>query len=347
MKLRTALKATIAGALVGSGVYHMVRRLRLARGEPRIHVLGYHRVVDRVVEDGPISPSLCVSTETFRRQMEQVKRDFIVLSLEDALAAIDGKLPLDRDACAITFDDGYRDVYTRAAPILQDLQIPATVFVPTGYVGTGKHFTHDRLFAALWQLGQGRVEGNPAPLVDSLIARLPARALEDLACELEQRAGRAPIVDEDSRVLDANQLLELGNLGWEIGAHTIDHVVLVHESTRQMNEQLLRPKMDLESWTGRPCRYFAYCNGFHSPSLVEALKQHGYEGAVTTFDRANQPGGDRFRVGRKVLWEAHARGLDGKWSPWISAANLHDLFGVLGFTRPVDGECKEVSCSAA
>jgi hypothetical protein len=38
------------------------------------------------------------------------------------------------------------------------------------------------------------------------------------------------------------------------------------------------------------------------------------------------------------LWEAHARGPNGAFSPALSAAHLHDLFGALGLTRPVDGE---------
>jgi peptidoglycan/xylan/chitin deacetylase (PgdA/CDA1 family) len=341
MKLRNVLKAATAGALVGTGLYHVVRRI----GRPRIHVVGYHRVVDRVIDDGPVSPSLCVSTETFRNQMRQVKRDFRVLSLEEAMAAICGDLELDRDACAVTFDDGYRDVYTRAAPILAELKIPAAVFVPSGYVGTRRHLTHDRLYAALWKLGKQRLDHSPAELVDALIARMPASALTELASDLEARAGGAPRLDDDARVLDRKELRALADAGWEIGAHTIEHVVVVHEPPERVEDELLLPKIDLESWTGRPCRYFAYCNGFHSPSVVKTLERLGYQGAVTTYDRPNRRGGDRFRVGRKVLWEGHARGLDGKWSPSVSAANLHDLFGALKLTRPVDGECEEVTCA--
>jgi peptidoglycan/xylan/chitin deacetylase (PgdA/CDA1 family) len=339
MKFRTAIKAVTAGALVGSGFYHVLRRL----GRPRIHVLGYHRIVESVREEGPVSPSLCISAESFHRQMEQVKREFKVLTLEEALAAIDGSLPLERDACAITFDDGYRDVYTRARPILAELKIPATVFVSTGMVGTEKRFTHDRLYAALWKLRPDL--GSPAELVDSLIARLPASDLDQMVNELEARAG-ATEIDKEARSLDPTEIRALADSGWEIGAHTIDHVVLVHEPNDRVTEQLVRPKLDLENWTGRACRYFAYCNGLHSPSLVKALQRAGYQGAVTTFDRPNRRGGDRFRVGRKVLWEGHTRGFSGRWSPSISAANLHDLFGELGLTRPVDGECQEVSCVA-
>jgi peptidoglycan/xylan/chitin deacetylase (PgdA/CDA1 family) len=346
MNFRTALKATVAGALVGTGVYHLVRQIRSARGGAHIHLYGYHRVVDHVVDDGPINPALCISATTFRSQMEQVRRQFRVLTFAEALSAIDGNLPLDRDACAITFDDGYADVYLRAAPILSDLGLPATLFVSSGYVGTSRRFTHDRLYAALWHLGRrrGHLRPNPSEVVDALIARLPGSELERVAEELEACAKMARPGGE-ARAVDRSELRSLAQSGWEIGAHTIDHVVLVHEPPARVEDQLLLPKIDLESWTEQPCRYFAYCNGYLSPSLVEALKRCGYEGAVTTHDRPNRRGGDRFRVNRKVLWEAHARGVAGKWSPWVSAANLHDLFGALGLTRPKGGECQEVACA--
>jgi peptidoglycan/xylan/chitin deacetylase (PgdA/CDA1 family) len=337
MNLRTVFKAAAAVALVGA--YQHIRRRRSARGQAQIHILGYHRVVDRVFEDRPILPSLCVSADTFRRQMEQVKRTFRVLSLADAVRAVTGELQLDRDACTITFDDGYRDLYLRAAPILADLAMPATVFVPTGFVGSQRHLTHDRLYAALWKLHRG----NLSHLVDALIARLPADELLRVTEALEVRGNGALRLDDGARVLDESELRALSAAGWEIGAHTIDHTVLTYESPERAAEQLWRPKADLESITGRPCRFFAWCNGYHSPPLVRALEQHGYRAAVTTCDHPNRRGEDRFRLGRKVLWEGHARGALGRWSPAISAANLHDLFGALGLTRPTDGEVRCVA----
>jgi peptidoglycan/xylan/chitin deacetylase (PgdA/CDA1 family) len=332
--IRAALKLGLAGTL--GAPHRLIRRLRA----PRVHVLAYHRVVDRVHDDGPVVPSLCISANIFRRQMEQARRQLEVLTLAEALAVLDGTRPLRRDACVITFDDGYRDVYTRAAPILAELRLPATLFVPSGFVGTKKRFLHDRLYSALWRLGAGIDRGR---VVDELIARHPAERLELIASEIERRAPAAPPLDDEQRALEPSELRALADAGWEIGAHTIDHRVLVHEPEERIEDHLLLPKIDLEGWTGRPCRYFAYCNGHHTPRLVRALRRCGYEGAVTTYDRPNRRGGDRFRIGRKVLWEGHARGPRGRWSAALSSAHLHDLFGALGLTRPVDGEAREVS----
>jgi peptidoglycan/xylan/chitin deacetylase (PgdA/CDA1 family) len=361
---RTARELTkvLIASVAGTRAFELYCRLRTAYAGPRVHVLGYHRVVDRVVLDGPVNPALCVSTSTLERQLRQVKRRFSVLSLHEAMRAICGTLPLERDACAITFDDGYRDLIERAQPVLASLGIPAAVFVPTGYSESGRLLTHDRLYAGLWRAAQRDVRlGGPAwrglsalaevaepalaargpgAAVEALIERAPSSELEAIADALEAQLG-APAIESlgaGARVLAPAEIRALADAGWEIGAHTVEHVVLTHEPRARRRDELRRCKRALEEWSGRPVRYFAYCNGYHSRSLVDDLRRAGFEGAVTTCDRPNRPPGDRMRVGRKVLWEGHARGLDGQFDEALSAAHVTDLFGTLGLTRPVDGE---------
>jgi peptidoglycan/xylan/chitin deacetylase (PgdA/CDA1 family) len=358
---REYLKAGMASAFTETGLIDLINRVRTFTAGPRVQVLGYHRVVDQIAWDRPVNPALCMTTESFRRQMTYVREHFTVLSLEDAMRAIDGQLYLERDAVAITFDDGYRDVYTHARPILRELGLPATVFIPTAFPVSGDYLPHDRLFAAFalalrdgidltdapvplplrdWvgqAMNAARADG-PAAGAELLIANLRARQLLGLADGIERLTGGTPALDAGARVMTPAEIHELANAGWEIGAHTIDHAVLAHEPGTFVDEQLIGPRDDIQRWTGRTPRYFAYCNGFYSRMVVDALRRAGYEGAVTTFDRPNQPGGDVFRVSRKSLWDGHTRGPDGHFSAAVMAAHLHDLFGDLGLTRPVDGE---------
>ncbi|MGZ3426729.1 MAG: polysaccharide deacetylase family protein, partial [Polyangia bacterium] len=277
--------------------------------------------------------------------------------------AVAGEISIPHDAAAVTFDDGYRDVLLRADPILRELAIPATVFIPTGFAqaaGSARILPHDRLYAGAWaarKSGRGFADvgdsetalllsgaervlatHGPAGVVEDLIGAAPAATLARIIDQLEAAFGPPPL-DEGARVLAPAEVRTLADRGWEIGGHTVGHVVLTHESPEEQRRQLVSSKAALESWSGQPCRYFAYCNGYHSPSLVRELRRAGYEGAVTTCDRPNpSTGGDPFRITRKVLWEAHARGPSGAFSPSLSAAHLHDTFGTLGLTTPVDGE---------
>jgi peptidoglycan/xylan/chitin deacetylase (PgdA/CDA1 family) len=99
----------------------------LARSrEPGLLILGYHRVgagMEREM-DLPLS--------VFAEQMRYLSAHREVVPLVDGVRRLG--FPLERDLVAITFDDGYREVYTHAWPVLRELGLPSTVFVATGFL---------------------------------------------------------------------------------------------------------------------------------------------------------------------------------------------------------------------
>lgn len=93
----------------------------------KIAVLCYHSVKNW---DYPHS----IPIEIFKWQMEYLRENFQVLSLDDTLDVIGGRLTLQRMGVLVTFDDGLEDNLTNAYPILKELDIPAVVFLATNYV---------------------------------------------------------------------------------------------------------------------------------------------------------------------------------------------------------------------
>jgi peptidoglycan/xylan/chitin deacetylase (PgdA/CDA1 family) len=103
---------------------------------PWVTVLLYHRVTDGARDD------LTVGIEQFDRQMALLRQHFEVVSLSDLLSW--QVVPrTSRPLACVTFDDGYLDNYSNAAPILMRHEIPAAFFVSTGIVGTDRRFPHD------------------------------------------------------------------------------------------------------------------------------------------------------------------------------------------------------------
>ncbi len=102
----------------------------------RICVLLYHRVSDRMRD------SVTVGVEQFEQQMAQVKRHCHVVGIEDVVANRVRRRRV-RPIVAITFDDGYRDNYECAAPILLRHELPAAFFVSTGLIESDRGFPHD------------------------------------------------------------------------------------------------------------------------------------------------------------------------------------------------------------
>jgi peptidoglycan/xylan/chitin deacetylase (PgdA/CDA1 family) len=109
------------------------RRLPRRRGRPADAgtIIAYHAIGSCAPADDP--DNLFLPTRIFEQQMDYLARKRTVVSLDDIVR---GTFPRNgKPAVAITFDDGSRSVLTEAGPCLQRLGFPATVFVPTKWIG--------------------------------------------------------------------------------------------------------------------------------------------------------------------------------------------------------------------
>ena len=107
-----------------------------------IPVLMYHRVCELTPQEAhsPLMRDLTVSPAAFEQQLRYLAvNDFTILTAEQVSAALHGHTPLPQKAVAITFDDGYRDNFTAAFPLLRKYQAPATIFLVTSVMGTQDH----------------------------------------------------------------------------------------------------------------------------------------------------------------------------------------------------------------
>ena len=91
-----------------------------------------------------------VESKDFYRQMDYLRKNYAVVSLEDILHFAEGLRDLKRKSVAITFDDGYSDNYLNAYPYFKKYGIPATIFVTTGYVGKEMSLDNKNLPTLSW-----------------------------------------------------------------------------------------------------------------------------------------------------------------------------------------------------
>jgi len=105
-----------------------------------VPVIMYHKINDRA----GIS-KLNVTPESFREQISFLKRhDYNVVELEKLAELVkENKIPYK--TIAITFDDGYKNNYTYAYPILKELGIPATIFISPALIGHEGYLTWDQV----------------------------------------------------------------------------------------------------------------------------------------------------------------------------------------------------------
>ena len=143
MSLRATMIRGVSGALFHCGLAGPIARgVGFGRVKHQVPILTLHRVND---EADPFMPSL--PTAVFAARMAHIARHYQVLTVEDLVERLaQGQVP--RNALVLTFDDGYRDNFTHAAPILRRLGLPATIFLVTGHIDTPQPLWFDRLALA-------------------------------------------------------------------------------------------------------------------------------------------------------------------------------------------------------
>ena len=343
-------RSTVLTACVQAGTERRLPRLSWRpRSSPRSLpsegvVLAYHRVAAL----DPDTHNLCITPERLHAHLRYLREHCSVMSLTDLyLASRAGCLP--PRAVAITFDDGYRDALTAAAPLLSAARLPGTFFVNTG--APGQEAWHDeveyvllgghRLPASL-QLGTsgGMFTASVAGAGDRLAALKAVHGLlfgasaEDrsrLLSALFAWAGLERSARPERRVLSNDEIRALAGVpGCEVGSHSVSHLALpMHAPDVQLRE-LRESKEALEALLDRPVTAFAYPFGEHDPALVEVVRATPYLIAVTVRTGIVSADADPMRLPRLEVPNASAEEL---------AALLDGLFASPVQTRslPADG----------
>jgi peptidoglycan/xylan/chitin deacetylase (PgdA/CDA1 family) len=242
-----------------------------------------------------------VDPERFAEHLEVIAGRFQPISLRDLAAAVDcGAIP--QQSVCVTFDDGYRDNLYVAKPLLERYEVPATVFVVSGYVDSGRDFWWDELErlcldgalprqisieledgafewsgsgAATQPMPSWRAWSRPRTERQELYILLYERLI--VFADRERRAALellASLIDTGRRDVLTSTAREIKRLGdadlVEIGAHTVTHPRLSFLPVGMQREEITGCKRQLEHLLERQIESFAYP---HSDYGGEAIAQ--------------------------------------------------------------------------
>jgi peptidoglycan/xylan/chitin deacetylase (PgdA/CDA1 family) len=324
MKASLLGKRALSSALHSSGF--LARRLKGAARDGLL-ILMYHRVVDGVVARGLGQDGMYVDVGTFEDHLRFLKRHFLVVPLAEGLDILEQESGATarggRPLCSITFDDGWRDVYVNAYPLLRSHEMAATVFLPTGFIGTRNWFWTDRLARLMNSRRQGKggrtvhtlsgfslptsglpgdTDGRGLHGIIEAMKRLPQEEIERILGALsEERV--VPPGPEERAFLTWEEVGEMYRSGIiRFGSHTESHRILTTLSDDEVAVELRRSKERLfaEEVVDPAFVPFAYPNGNHSDRIAAMVSEAGYRIAVTTGKGWNRtkPAFDPYRLKR-------------------------------------------------
>lgn len=295
--LEISKRALLSHALDITGCGRALRASRIWEG---VLILNYHRIGDATRSS--LDRNLWSATvEDFDYQVGLAARNFDVIGLddlEDALRRGRGRHVM------FTFDDGYRDNYESAFPILRDHGVPCTFFLTTGFLDSPQVPWWDEIAwmvrtSPLSSLDVNRWTLTPVPFDEprregairrllNVYKGLPGESTGDYLGFLAEalHTGRCPRAVSDELWMTWDMVREMRSHGMSFGGHTVTHPVLANQSAEQQDWEISECKRRLVEELGEPVFAFSYpVGGLSSFNTFTraSLAAHGFRLGFTYF----------------------------------------------------------------
>lgn len=294
-----------------------------SRVSESVVILNYHRVNNPTA----LENNLTVSIESFREQMQVLRDHFVptrLKDLEDEGPAFQKKNNNRKTRVVVTFDDGYADTFLNALPILEECNVPGTVFVTTNFIGTKKEFWWDELEELL----VSKVSESQMPSVLELVkdvvsvkkdlsrgelylnlaAAMKAKGepiISHVMSNLRIIANSEPVERDEHRAMTVEELRSLAkNPLIEIGAHTVSHPSLAGLDRQNQYQEMKQSKEWLEQTLGLKVNNIAYPFGQpqdFNHDTVSVAEELGFKLGLTTVSAVTFPKNNPYTLPRMFV----------------------------------------------
>lgn len=276
--------------------------------QPRPVILMYHRIASELADPW----RLCVTPEHLAQQLEVLRRTRLPLSLPEFTSRLQqGSLP--PEAVAVTFDDGYVDNLDEGQPLLAVADVPATIFMATGYLDRPGQVWSDELARLILtghspdcievmagdarirlDLGgsvpprlrwrpDGAMETRRAALVAlwAPLREMTVEAREPIIAGLRRQIALPGSSAPPGRIMTRPEALRLDSRLVTIGAHTVSHPFMPSLTAEACYREARESKEACEALTGSEVSLFAYPYGGFDEKVSRAVREAGFSFACS------------------------------------------------------------------
>jgi peptidoglycan/xylan/chitin deacetylase (PgdA/CDA1 family) len=286
----------------------VTRVLESVPGRPSLLILNYHRVGDPRLTPYDSGTFSCTADE-LDWQVNWLKQRYQIVNLHDALDIVHGRTTPSRTSVLITFDDGYRDNYLEAFPVLRRHGVSATFFLPTTFVGSHSLPWWDEIAYMVKLAPSTRLTltypepaeydlatGDRLAIVVAVLRVFKQAAAVDterFLDDLSKATGVARPGDHAERCfLNWEEAREMQAAGMCFGSHTHTHEILGRLPYEQQVQELRVSRQILEAELGVTIDTLAYPRGKRSSfseQTFAALRETNYNTAFSFYSGLNIP----------------------------------------------------------
>lgn len=267
-----------------------------------VAILRYHSVQENPDDcANTIGYDITHSAAQFDAHMKLIRERFVPITLDEITACSENGEPLPRRAVAVTFDDGYRDNFEIAAPILEKYGVKAAVYVSVGWIDSHVIPWFCRLRHGMFSTHEKAWDGGPGIGVKTLstehermqaflagcymCATLAGAEQEAFLKSMETQLKVEETGVANRLMMSWSELRELQNRGHIVGSHTVTHPNVAQIDDELVFREMAEAKRVLDEKMERNIEHFSYPSPCLQPhwttATVEIARKVGYRTAVT------------------------------------------------------------------
>ncbi|MCD4670532.1 MAG: polysaccharide deacetylase family protein [Actinomycetia bacterium] len=282
----------------------------------------YHGVSDRQTDFDSDDPAMVISTKNFEKQIKYLSEFYNVISAHDLANHIKKKIPPAPNSVVITFDDGLKNNFTNAFPILQRYDMEAIIFLITGCIDTLKINWLNKFYYIINKIGASRFTEEfkrEFPAHSNLIGKIGQKNIvehmefilkykvddnirekfmQELCNKFRVRISKEKIKD---LYLSWKEIKKMADAGISFGGHTSMHPVLSTLNYEKAKKEIIGSRQNIEAKISKEINLFAYPYGEKDSfdlNIKKILASHGFLCAFSTIDGLNNLNSDLYELKR-------------------------------------------------
>lgn len=266
-----------------------------------------------------------ISVDEFDKQMRFLANECNVLSMNEVVYHLESKTPFARNSVAITFDDGFANNFSDAAPVLRRYELPAMFYIAAGIVNTDMMFWVDELEDCInlteqkklsIQLEEKKYDFDLSSEQNKLFALNTVKAFCKKAPSFVKNAILKEVSEKTNVQADVSHCANYKKIKWrEVKDLASDPLFLIgghssyHDILSNLPEDKMRKDIDicidlLEYHIGQKVRHFSYPEGqneHYNNSVIEALKDRDVVCSPSAISGVNTHTDDPFQLKRVMV----------------------------------------------
>lgn len=303
-------------------------------------ILAYHRINDTI--DAP--KGMCVSIANFEKQLQWLRDNFTLVSLYEAIGLLNNRQKNFNNVLVITFDDGYKDNYTNAFPLLKKYGIPVTIFLSTGLIDSNKSLWFDTIYYAFkltsknevdlkeFSFGKYYFSSKSAKLRTADKITLQVKKMNSQRCRyfINYLLNALDVREEETismgRLLSWSEVSEMAKAGVTFGSHGINHFILSRFSEQEQDYEIRESKKAIKEKTGIDVRIFSFPNGRtqdFTEKTKDFLKRNGYIASCSLINGFNNSKTDIYSLKRLCVTATTGVNLFNRFDKYLFDAEIN------------------------